>query len=760
MTWILIAVGLWILGKILESMESGSAQTYTLAGRSQKIRSEAMSYIDAYLAAIDAICAGNRVGYALGFIQTCVALQMAKADGIITVDELKTIKTSILGAYAELLGEKDLKKAYDLNKEHLGKLSKSEISALAGALVVHLGNIVMENFSDDEARKQLVVHILTLPYEVALADGQVTHDEQRLFDAICNAAGIDEETEIFIVCMAEFNAQQRTNYEKDIDSKVRKIQDALQLFALRRGFSEQDMKDAWRTYAKLNHPDRFHDVDPIVHSQIKEQFQKGSAARDLIQDNLVEIHASPEKYFGAPKASSAQESYSHSSARPEAPQTNQARTEPKPSSAPAPAPEPEPLKQNAAWADIAAKFKAFFVTRFSAIRRLDGKYILTFIRNHRLKFAGGMALLLVIVVGIIAYPEIRFHRNFAKLVTGESALHEEGVTFFQNTSEYDDRLKNSLKKEEAPLHILSIVELLLSKQLLIEAETWTIVRERFEAYVKLSDKDTLPASLRMLAALPSISVDTAVWLFDKITAGHMTTEDGATTILKGKKIIGTSLTPLFAKINLCLQNCRISSQTVAAMILQSKVSELTPVDLKAAISALQKALISKQLYLESISALFASASSIDAYSNIDSAFASKLASMDNHAIDACAAQISLAISNPLFAKKFLKVHKAHLSQAHSETLAVLASPSENVPNPTDPGSGIRRGMIKSSECVQLRSDTSIYSKSYGCFPSGTHLEIIEVSGIEETHHGETANWVKVKFGTHMGWMFGAFVKET
>jgi tellurite resistance protein len=496
MTWLLIIGGLWILGKILESIESGSAQRYTLAGSSQRISSEALGYIDKYLAAIDAVCVNNRVGFALGFIQTCVALQMAKADGVITVDELKTIKTSIFEAYGNLLGEKDLEKAYELNKEHLGNLSQSEISALAGALVVHLCNIVMENFNDEEARDQLVVHILTLPYEVALADGRVTHEEERLFHAICDAAGIDQDTRISIARLAEFNAQQRSNFEKHIDNKIRNLREALQLFGLKHGFTDEDFKEAWRTFAKLNHPDRFHNVDPIMHAQVTERFQKGSAARDLIEANLSEIRADPEKYFDSFEANSNKASPPRSSTNTAPPEQAEERANSTPNSdrAGEPDPMPQSRRQAVAGVEILAKIKGFFSARFNAIRRLDGKYILTFIQNHRLKFTGGVLALLVIIGGILAYPEIRFHRNFEKLVSAEPAIHEEGVAFFRNTNEYDDRLRKNLKTESDSLKALSVIELLQTKQILIDDETWTIVRERFESHIRTSGKDALQIS--------------------------------------------------------------------------------------------------------------------------------------------------------------------------------------------------------------------------------------------------------------------------
>jgi hypothetical protein len=269
----------------------------------------------------------------------------------------------------------------------------------------------------------------------------------------------------------------------------------------------------------------------------------------------------------------------------------------------------------------------------------------------------------------------------------------------------------------------------------------------------------------MLAALPRISVDMSVWLFDQIVSGHITDEESAAVILKGKKIVGASLTPLFLKINSCLQNCRIPTQAIAALILQSKAGELKPDDLKAALSALQKSLISKKMFLETISSLFHDAAALDTYKHIDSAFVSRLAAMDTHAIDECSVQLSLANRNPLFGKEFLQRHNPHLSKTHADALAMLAPTPAATANSTSndensrSGSSVRLGTIKSLECVNLRAGPSIYSKSYGCFPPGTNLVIVEMSNIEETHHGETAYWAKVKIGNRVGWMFGAFVKE-
>ncbi|MCX7633364.1 MAG: TerB family tellurite resistance protein [Turneriella sp.] len=465
MTWLLVSIGLWLLSKFLKAIESGSAQTYTTAGREETIRRKSVDHVDKYLSEIDAICEKKRIGYALGFIQTCVALQMAKADGHISVEELKIIKECILGNFGSLLSESDLKKAYDLNKQYLGKLSKSETSKLAGTLVVHLCNIVEETFSDEEAKKQLIVQILTLPYEVALADGHVSREEERLFNSICEAVGIDDETIEYIKRIAEFRSQERANFEKHINDQTIKIREALQLFGLSPGFTEQEFKEAWRNFAKLHHPDRFHNVDPIIYTQAKERFQAGAAARDLIEQNLAEIQANPQKYFvkpnqvipaspkypAAPQPEPDQRKTQETSHAPDAKTTTESDVQ------------TYPEGDSGFVSTLAKAIADFFARRIAAIRRLDGKYILTFMQQHKLKFIGMTLILLTIGGAILVYPEIRFQHNYAKLLSPETSIHEKGFQFFMNTTDYDGRLKDRIKKESDPLHTLAIVEVLQAK---------------------------------------------------------------------------------------------------------------------------------------------------------------------------------------------------------------------------------------------------------------------------------------------------------
>lgn len=297
MTWIMILIGLWVLSKVFEGSEAESSSRYYDNRHNYYSEPSARTAIDEYMQAIDAHCAKKTVGLTVGFVQTCVALQMAKADGVITIDELRAIKDSMLEAFEPLLTESDLEAASQLNKKYLANVPQSEIAKLAGAMVKHLFSYVSESFENEDEREQLLAFILTLPYEVALADGHVTREETKLFDAICEALEIDQETRSNIKRTAEFQWEQKANHRKRQQDQLGLISEALRLFGLKPGFTDHDLKEAWRQFAKINHPDRFYGIDPTLHTQLNERFQKGAAARDLILKNLAHIQTNPDAYF-------------------------------------------------------------------------------------------------------------------------------------------------------------------------------------------------------------------------------------------------------------------------------------------------------------------------------------------------------------------------------------------------------------------------------------------------------------------------------
>ncbi|MCX7633365.1 MAG: SH3 domain-containing protein [Turneriella sp.] len=289
--------------------------------------------------------------------------------------------------------------------------------------------------------------------------------------------------------------------------------------------------------------------------------------------------------------------------------------------------------------------------------------------------------------------------------------------------------------------------------------------EWFETYMRTRGKNNMATSLRMLSVQPHISVESANWLLDHMIAGRINDANSAASILKEKNIIGESISPVLAKINNCLQNCRVPIQSLAAKILQSKAAEMKPQETKAVLAALRKSLIKKQEILETIDSLFSGATALDSYRSYDPEFVNWLVTLDSHAIDECSLQIKLAGKNPQFGRQFIQRHKQHLSKEHNGVVAEPspspepASVSSEEPSETPSRLNTQRGWIEANECVHLREEASIHSRIYGCFLPRTELTILEKSDITETHHGKTANWIKVKIKNQIGWIFGAFIKE-
>ena len=83
----------------------------------------------------------------------------------------------------------------------------------------------------------------------------------------------------------QFNA--RKNKSESINREEKEIENALKLFQLKSDFSKAELQTAWKNFAKLNHPDRFHNVDAKLYKAIHEQFLEAKKGYELLL-SLVE----------------------------------------------------------------------------------------------------------------------------------------------------------------------------------------------------------------------------------------------------------------------------------------------------------------------------------------------------------------------------------------------------------------------------------------------------------------------------------------
>lgn len=68
------------------------------------------------------------------------------------------------------------------------------------------------------------------------------------------------------------------------------------------------------------------------------------------------------------------------------------------------------------------------------------------------------------------------------------------------------------------------------------------------------------------------------------------------------------------------------------------------------------------------------------------------------------------------------------------------------------------GLVKAENGLNIRASASSSGEVLALIPADSSVEIVSQNGPEETIGSKTANWIQVKYGEHLGWVWGGFVE--
>ena len=113
-------------------------------------------------------------------------------------------------------------------------------------------------------------------------DGILQSSETRFFKGICDYFHLDREAREYIERVGEYQFNARKNRNESVKESEKEIENALKLFQLNGNYTKEELQKAWKNYAKLNHPDKFHSVDRGLYEKINAQFLEAKKGYDLL----------------------------------------------------------------------------------------------------------------------------------------------------------------------------------------------------------------------------------------------------------------------------------------------------------------------------------------------------------------------------------------------------------------------------------------------------------------------------------------------
>ena len=245
---------------------------------------------------IDENCETNL--HTFQFLEFCISMHMAKADGVIDVSEIDGIRSYFKETYGKDLDETLLAKASPLVREYIQSYEPDELILSACLSLEVWIEVLKDVIRGEEEQHEFIFQIFSFVYQVALMDGSVANSELRFFKGICEFFGFDEETEEYIKRSGEYQFNARKNKSESINREEKEIENALKLFQLKSDFSKAELQTAWKNFAKLNHPDRFHNVDAKLYKAIHEQFLEAKKGYELL---LSLVETKPQSPFVEPE---------------------------------------------------------------------------------------------------------------------------------------------------------------------------------------------------------------------------------------------------------------------------------------------------------------------------------------------------------------------------------------------------------------------------------------------------------------------------
>jgi len=216
------------------------------------------------------------------FLEFCISIHMAKADGVIDNSEIEGIRSYFKETYGKDLDESLLAKASPMVRENIQAYTPDELILSACISLDVWFEVLKGTFEDEDTRTEFIFQIFGFVYQVALMDGILQSSEIKFFKGICDYFHLDKEAREYIERMGEYQFNARKNRNETVRESEKEIENVLRLFQLKENYTKEELQKAWKNYAKLNHPDKFHSVDRSLYEKINAQFLEAKKGYDLL----------------------------------------------------------------------------------------------------------------------------------------------------------------------------------------------------------------------------------------------------------------------------------------------------------------------------------------------------------------------------------------------------------------------------------------------------------------------------------------------
>lgn len=209
---------------------------------------------------------------------------IAKADGSISENEMKTIRNSIEENIPGKIDHYFIAEIVNFTKKHLSGLGFNRIY-LSAVDVAYLYLEMVQYLQSDE-REELLLILFTNLYEVTLADGVFSREKEAMFSAILQRFGASEDYVEMIRRTARYKFNQKRYSKTPSISQESKMENARKLFDLRENFTKEELDKAWKKMALNYHPDKYHNQGEEIYKMMNQKFLEAKQAYDLLNEYI------------------------------------------------------------------------------------------------------------------------------------------------------------------------------------------------------------------------------------------------------------------------------------------------------------------------------------------------------------------------------------------------------------------------------------------------------------------------------------------
>jgi uncharacterized tellurite resistance protein B-like protein len=291
MSVILSIHGLSILIHAFEKIRG--ERIYETLRKNEKIRTryrrESQSELQNYIYNLRILFENRNSIDVLSAILAGLCIHIAKADGKISENEIKTIRASIDENFRDKIDHKFISEIVTLTKQHIQTVGLNKLFQSAEKVMFLYLEIIQ--YLPSRNQEELITLLFTIIYEVAISDtGYASHEKEVLFDALCTRFGITSDYQEVIKRTAVYKYNLHKN--SGVNDKSRQdnqIQEAKKLFGLEDNFTKDDLEKAWKKMAMAYHPDKFHNKGEEVYNMMNQKFLQAKQAYDLLNDYIKDM---------------------------------------------------------------------------------------------------------------------------------------------------------------------------------------------------------------------------------------------------------------------------------------------------------------------------------------------------------------------------------------------------------------------------------------------------------------------------------------